>query len=85
MREGGGLVSASAVPARGGDDGATVGECRCQASHIVSPMRGDAGVYRVKQVVLTRCRCAQRPCVYTPCAHVKDPVVHVRVLWIMET
>ena len=32
--------------------------------------------------MLTRCRCAQPPCVYAhayekPCTHVKDPVVHV--------
>ena len=34
--------------------------------------------------------CVPNPCVYThaytsPCTHIKDPVVHVRVRWIMET
>ena len=46
--------------------------------------------FRVEDVVLTRCRCAQPPRVYTHsyerlCTHVEHPVVHVRVRWIMET
>ena len=44
--------------------------------------------FRVKNVVLTRCRCI--PSVYTHThewshTHGKDPVVHVRVRWITET
>ena len=45
----------------------------------------------VKNVVLTRCWCALTPVsIYTHAwewsrKHVKDPVVHVRVCWIMET
>ena len=45
----------------------------------------------VKKVVLNRYRCAQPLCVYIRMhtkdhvRTVKDPVVHVRVRWIMET
>ena len=46
--------------------------------------------FRVKNVVMTRCRCAQPPCI---CARIRmityactlNPVVHVRVRWITET
>ena len=48
--------------------------------------------FQVKNVVLTRCRYAQPPCVfrhaynYKWCrTHVEDSVVHVRVWWITET
>ena len=49
--------------------------------------------FRVKNTVLTRCRCAQPPCayrrmrliMYSTHVKLKDPVVHVTVWWIMET
>ena len=47
--------------------------------------------FRIKKVVLTPCRCmCPTPRVHThayerPCTHIKHPVVHVRVRWMMET
>ena len=60
-----------------------------QGSNLVSTRTNCDFFFRVKNVVLTRRRCAQPPvCIYT-CTrshtHVKDPVVHVKVWWITET
>ena len=63
-----------------------------QGSNPVRSPRFFGEFFQVKNVVLTRCRCALQPlCVYahtrmiTYARHVKDLVVHVRVQWITET
>ena len=40
--------------------------------------------FQVKNVVLTHSQCAQPPCVYARIRMITDPVINVRVWWIME-
>ena len=58
---------------------------------VMSTRKISESFFRVKNVVLTRCRCAPPPRVYTRTHkndHVRtlrDPVVHVRVRWNTES
>ena len=66
------------------------GDPKVEGSNPVRSTRKTFKFFRVRKVVLTRCRRAQPPRVNThayerPCTHVKDSVVHVRVRWIMQT